>query len=182
MKIEIRAINEEAYPYGGLDSEVLKGRKTVVFTDEDGNYGYLFMKNEEIEMLGAEYIATHSKLEYSEVCEGWFAAVSQNDYHNDTHLNPPRTIEVCFVETMRGVDTEIWKEVDGKHYFMRQRFREPFARWLTCYKTQYGWEDGACIRPNITFRHGQQTETTRYDDWNGTAVYGDLFNPSFTEG
>lgn len=65
---------------------------------------------------------------------------------------------------------------------MRLRFREPFARWLTCYKTQHGWEDGCCVHPNITFRNGEQTETTRYDDWNETAVYSDSFNPNFTEG
>lgn len=183
MKVEIRAINEEeAHPYGGLNAEVLTDRKAVVFTDDDGHTGILFMKNDEIEMMGEEYIATHSKLEYSRFCEEWFATVSQNDYRNDPARNPPKTIDVRFVEMMNGVYAEIWREADGGRYFMRQRFNEPFARWLTCYKTQYGWEDGACIRPNITFRHGQQTETTRYDDWNGSAVYSDSFNQNFLEG
>lgn len=183
MKIEIRAISEEeAHPYGGLDAPALTDRRTVIFTDDEGHTGILFMKNEGIERLGEEYIATHSKLEYSSVCDEWFARVSENDWHNDPLRNPPRTIEVSFVELMRGENTEIWRAADGKRFFMRQRFREPFARWLTCRKTQNGWEDGFCVRPNITFRNGEQTETTRYDDWNETAVYSDSFNPNFTEG
>lgn len=183
MKVEIRAISEgEAHPYGGLDAPALADRRTVIFTDDEGHTGILFMKNKDIERLGEEYIATHSRLEYSGVCKEWFARVSENDYHNDPQRNPPQTIDVGFVEAMNGVYAEIWREVNGPRYFMRLRFREPFARWLTCYKTQHGWEDGCCVRPNITFRNGEQTETTRYDDWNETAVYSDSFNPNFTEG
>lgn len=59
---------------------------------------------------------------------------------------------------------------------------EPFARWLVCRERQGWWEDGACVRPNITFRHRKQTEKVRYDDWNETAAYSDTFNPNFREG
>lgn len=72
--------------------------------------------------------------------------------------------------------------MDNGGYLMRQLCREPFARWLTCYKHQGWWEDGNRIRPNITFRHRKQTEKVRYDDWNETAAYSDTFNPNFREG
>lgn len=61
MQIEIRDITpEEAAPYGGIASAVLAGRKTVVFTDADGNSGKLYMKEEEIDVLGERYIAENS--------------------------------------------------------------------------------------------------------------------------
>lgn len=44
------------------------------------------------------------------------------------------------------------------------------------------WMDGNCIRPNVTFRNGTQTETVLYDDWNGTAAYNSTFNPNFKKG
>lgn len=77
MEIEIRDITpEEAAPYGGNNSAVLAGRKTVVFTDADGNSGKLYMKEEDIELLGESYIAENSTMEYSKVCEEWFPKVS----------------------------------------------------------------------------------------------------------
>ena len=183
MQIEIRDITpEEAAPYGGPTSAVLAGRKTVVFTDADGNSGKLYMKEEEIDVLGQQYIAENSIMKYSELCDVWFPAVSWNAYKNDPARNPPKTIDVEFVCDMEGECTEIWRRLDTGGYLMRQLCREPFARWLTCYKRQGWWEDGNRIRPNITFRHGKQTEKVRYDDWNETAAYSDTFNPNFREG
>ena len=67
MQIEIRDITpEEAAPYGGNNSAVLAGRKTVVFTDADGNSGKLYMKEEEIDVLGERYIAENSTMEYTQ--------------------------------------------------------------------------------------------------------------------
>lgn len=58
MQIEIRDITpEEAAPYGENADIVLTGRKTVVFTDADGNVGKLYMKEEDIDLLGKQYIA-----------------------------------------------------------------------------------------------------------------------------
>lgn len=183
MQIEIRDITpEEAAPYGGPTSAVLAGRKTVVFTDADGNSGKLYMKEEEIDVLGQQYIAENSIMKYSELCDEWFPAVSWNAYKNDPARNPPKTIDVEFVCDMEGECTEIWRRLDTGGYLMRQLCREPFARWLTCYKRQGWWEGGNRIRPNITFRHGKQTEKVRYDDWNETAAYSDTFNPNFREG
>lgn len=45
----------------------------------------------------------------------------------------------------------------------------------------YG-DNADCIRPNVTFRNGTQTETVLYDDWNGTAAYNSTFNPNFKKG
>lgn len=183
MKIEIRDITlEEAAAYGEQSDIVLAGRKAVVFTDDDGNVGKLYMKEEDIALLGKRYIAENSTMEYSKVCEEWIPRVSWNAYMNDPERNPPKTIDVEFAEMLAGEDTEIWRRLDTGGYLMRQLCREPFARWLTCYKRQGWWESGNRIRPNITFRHGEQTEKVRYDDWNGTAAYSDTFNSNFREG
>lgn len=183
MKIEIRDITpEEAEPYSVHADVVLTGRKTVVFTDEKGNTGQLYMKEEDIELLGESYIAENSTMEYSDVCGEWFPKVSWNAYKNDPQRNPPKTIDVEFICDMVGERTEIWRRLDTGGYLMRKLCNEPFARWLVCCKRQGWWEDGARIRPNITLRHGKQTEMVRYNDWNETAAYSDTFNPNFREG
>ena len=108
MEVEIRDITpEEAAPYGGPTSAVLAGRKTVVFTDADGNSGKLYMKEEEIDVLGQQYIAENSIMKYSELCGEWFPEVSWNAYKNDPARNPPKTIDVEFVCDMEGECTEI---------------------------------------------------------------------------
>lgn len=183
MQIEIRNITpEEAVPYGGNTSAVLAGRKTVVFTDADGNSGKLYMKEEEIDVLGERYIAENSTMEYSKLCDEWFPKVSWNAYKNDPTRNPPKTIDVEFVCEVKEEYTEIWRRLDTGGYLMRKLCREPFARWLTCRKYPSSWMYGNCIRPNVTFRHGAQTETVFYDDWNGTAAYSGTFNPNFRKG
>lgn len=83
---------------------------------------------------------------------------------------------------MDGECTEIWRRLDTGGYLMRKLCNEPFARWLTCHKCGASWMDGNCIRPNVTFRNGTQTETVLYDDWNGTAAYNSTFNPNFKKG
>ncbi len=113
MEIEIRDIApEEAAPYGENADIVLTGRKAVVFTDADGNVGRLYMKEEDIDLLGKQYIAENSTLEYSKVCEEWFPKVSWNAYKNDPQRNPPKTIDVEFVCDMNSERTEIWRRLD----------------------------------------------------------------------
>ena len=147
MQIEIRDITpEEAAPYGENADIVLTGRKTVVFTDADGNVGKLYMKEEDIDLLGKQYIAENSTLEYSKVCGEWFPKVSWNAYKNDPQRNPPKTIDVEFICDMVGERTEIWRRLDTGGYLMRKLCNEPFARWLVCCKRQGWWEDGARIR------------------------------------
>ena len=119
MQIEIRDITpEEAAPYGENADIVLTGRKTVVFTDADGNVGKLYMKEEDIDLLGKQYIAENSTLEYSKVCGEWFPKVSWNAYKNDPQRNPPKTIDVEFICDMVGERTEIWRRLDTGGYLM----------------------------------------------------------------
>lgn len=67
MKVEIRDITkEEAVPYGDNADIVLAERKAVVFTDDAGNTGKLYMKEEDVELLGEQYIAENSKMEYAQ--------------------------------------------------------------------------------------------------------------------
>lgn len=183
MKVEIRDIaKEEAAPYGDNADIVLTGRKAVVFTDDMGNTGKLYMKEEDVELLGERYIAENSKMEYSRVCEEWIPSVSWNAYKNDQTRNPPKTIDVEFVCDVSEEYAEIWRRLDSGGYLMRKLCREPFARWLTCRKYPSSWMDRNSLRPNVTLRHGKQTETVFYDDWNGTAAYSSTFNPNFRKG
>lgn len=183
MKIEIRDITpEEAAEYGEQSDILLADRKAVVFTDDDGNTGVLFMEQKDIDTLGKRYIEENSRIGYSTVMGEWIPNVSWNAYMNNPERNPPKTIEVEFVELIAGEDTEIWHRLDTGGYLMRKLCNEPFARWMTCYKHKFWYGEGNRIRPNITFRNGKQTETVRYDDWNETAAYSDTFNPNFREG
>lgn len=187
MELQIRLISEieigELNACGMPGNKLAQERLAAVFTDEAGHSGKLFIEPEIIERLGAQYIASHTTLEYSNVCGEWFPKLSQNDYYNDPARNPPKTIEVSFIEEKCGEQTEVWKSVETGNYFLRMLCREPFARWMTCgNRTMTGFTDRAEIRPNVTFKHGEQTETVHYDDWNGPAAYSDTFNPNFREG
>lgn len=186
MKIDVRDMKREeinSLTDAGFDGDrIANERKTLVATDGDGNTAIAYVEESAIERLGVEYIREHAKLVFSKELDEWFLRISENDFHNDPARNPPRTIDVRFVEDMHGENTEIWRNVDTGAYYMRQLCREPFARWLTCDKRHSGWDDRACVRPNITFRHGSQTETTTFDDWNGTAAYSSTFNPYFRQG
>ena len=148
MKVEIRDITkEEAVPYGDNADIVLAERKAVVFTDDAGNTGKLYMKEEDVELLGEQYIAENSKMEYSEVCKEWFPSVSWNAYKNDQTRNPPKTIDVEFVCDMDGECTEIWRRLDTGGYLMRKLCNEPFARWLTATNAvPRGWTGTASAR------------------------------------
>ncbi len=186
MKLQIRLMTSEEIgelnACGMPGGELSQGRLAVVVTDKENNTGKMFLETEIIERLGAKYIASHTKLEYSEVCKQWFPKLSQNDYYNDPERNPPKVIEVRFIEEKRGEQTEVWKNVETGEYYLRMLCREPFARWMTCgNRSMAGFTDRAEIRPNVTFKHGKQTETVRYDDWNGPAAYSDTFNPNFRE-
>lgn len=58
MKVEIRDVTkEEAVPYGDNADIVLAERKAVVFTDDAGNTGKLYMKEEDVELLGEQWDA-----------------------------------------------------------------------------------------------------------------------------
>ena len=60
----------------------------VVFTDDDGNEGYLIIPTEFVEKAGLDYIRDHTSLEWSSFCEEWFARLSFNDFYNDVERNP----------------------------------------------------------------------------------------------
>lgn len=89
MEIEIRDITpEEAAPYDENADIVLTGRKAVVFTDADGNVGRLYMKEEDIDLLGKQYIAENSTLEYSKFakngsrrCHGTHTRTTRREIH-----------------------------------------------------------------------------------------------------
>ena len=186
MKIQIREISAQDIQKvceSGLPGEnLLSDRVTLVCTDDEGHTAISYMQKQQLERLGIEYIQTHSWLEYSEVMDEYFMKLSQNDFYNDPIKNPPKTIDVRFIECKMGEDTEVWQNVETHQYYLRMLSgRERFARWMTCGSRMTNWEDRSIVRPNITFCNGCQTETVRYDDWNDTAAYDEPggFNPNF---
>lgn len=54
---------EYARPLAFSDS-VLEGRTKVTATDEAGNSAWLFIKDEDLERLGKEYVESHVSLSY----------------------------------------------------------------------------------------------------------------------
>lgn len=182
LKLTVYNLEEsdyQLYTDAGFNRSILLGRKRVRFEDEQGNVGISYVLETDIEKTGLPYLAENTEMEFNRVTKEWIPTISWDAYMNDLKRNPPKTVDVQFVETMTGEDTEIWKRLDGKGYLMRQLCREPFARWLTCDRKQGGWLDGNNLRPNITLRNGDQTETVLYNDWNGTAAYSETFNPNF---
>ena len=173
---EIGELNERGMPGDALAKE----RMTVEATGQNGQTGKLFVDSETVELLGEEYIASHTVLEYDNFCEEWFLRLSQNDHYNNLKINPQKLIEVRFVEEKRGEHTEVWKSIETGAYYLRMLCNEPFARWMTCgSRTMGGFVDKNEVRPNVVFKNGDQTEGVRYNDWNGTAAYADSFNPHF---
>lgn len=75
MKVEIRDITkEEAVPYGDNADIVLAERKAVVFTDDAGNTGKLYMKEEDVELLGEQYIAEIQRWSIARFAKSGFRA------------------------------------------------------------------------------------------------------------
>jgi len=161
--------------------DLLDDRMRMDVTDEQGNSGYTYIPEAMVQRLGTEYIAKHCTLEHSEVFEEWYPRITEEDFYNDPDRNPPKTIQVKFVEMKPGEDTEVWQNVATGSYYLRQLCREPFARWLTADKRMYGFEDRNLFRPNITIQNvaNGQTERVYYKDWNETAAYSDTFNANF---
>ena len=162
-------------------SEMLGGRTKVVVTDEEGNSGYCFMKDENIEKLGKRYIESHAKLRYSSFFERWEVNISENDFYNDTEKYPEKEIQLTYCGIDPGTGREVYKGVDGKRYYLRETHypRERFAKWFV-YGCKRAIDEGDEPRANLIFVFNGQKEKVRYDDWNGVAAYSDTFNEDFT--
>jgi len=181
---EPTAEDRKSYKDSDIDPSVLDGRIKAVFTDSEGHCGTLFLKTDFYERLGEEYIARNCKLEYSTFLENWQVEVSENAYYNNSVLNPPVTVPLKFIGIRHSDGSEIYRGIgnashQNRSHFLRQvSKRENFARWVSSqnYKDE---ERDCCCRPNITFELNGQTESIKYDDWNGVAAYSDTFNPNF---
>ncbi len=185
-RVTIRPFNEndkEFFRKAGYNAEELAADRMIFELDEGaGKKALTAIEKTDIDLYGEEFLKSHAKLKWDSFLEEYVVKIPKNDYWNDPALFPLKTIDVEFVEMMYGEDTEIWKCQETGKYYMRQLFREPFARWLSCYKKHGNYQDRAEIRANITFRNGDQTETVTYNDWNGNAAYSDTFNPMFNAG
>ena len=80
MKVEIRDVTkEEAVPYGDNADIVLAERKAVVFTDDAGNTGKLYMKEEDVELLGEQYNGTQTE---TVLYDDWNGTAAYNSTFN----------------------------------------------------------------------------------------------------
>lgn len=184
MKALIRKITEadvEEFAASGLgmSADFVACHKAVEFKDEFGHKSTLYLAQRDIDKLGIDYIQEHTTLRYSNVCNEWFAALSEDDYHNDLKKNPAKTVDVRFVTQKPGENTEVWQDIETGQYLLRLRSKEHFAKWMTCGDENTGWDDRCEVRPNLTFRNAGETETVKYRDWNGVAAYSDEFNSNF---
>lgn len=162
------------------DASCLDERMKITVKDDEGHTAELFVLKTDISRLGKKYIRSHITVYYDTTLCGWFANLSENDYHNDPKRNPEKVIRVKFDGMEGGTGYEIYKGVDDGRYYLREVFypRENFARWHVCGKRRVQ-DDGDEPRANLIFEHGKQREKVRYDDWNGVAAYSDTFNKDF---
>lgn len=184
MKVKFSAPTQQdkaeyARPLAFSDS-VLDGRTKATATDEAGNSAWLFIKNEDLERLGKEYVENHISLSYSKVFNGYHLSLSQNDYYNDPERYPEKVIRVRFDGLEEGTGREVYRGIDTGRYYLREvSSRENFARWLVCGKRRHQ-DDGDEPRANLVFECNGHRERVRYDDWNGVAAYSDTFNQEFS--
>lgn len=164
-----------------MDGIDLDGRIKIM-AEDGGKTAVTYMQIDVYNRLGADYITENIQLEYSAFCDEWFINISENNYYNDTTRNPERTIELEFVAVQNSAGAEIYRDVESGKYWLRYvSNREDFAKWLVCGTRAPQNDDGNEPRPNITLKHGQQTERLTYHDWNGTCAYSDTFNRNFSK-
>ena len=148
--------------------------------DADGNSSYLFLREKEFQLLGEEYISSHVQLDYMSSIEDWCVLLDVNPFYNDETRFPPKTITVQRWGHHDARFEEIYYCPDTKRYYIRQlASHENFARWISAYRKQGYFEDGAEIRANVTFVCDGESEKVTYNNWNGNAAYSDTFNPNF---
>ena len=179
MKITFTLPTEQdCIDMGGIN---LDGRIKLTAVDGDKT-AYTYMKIEDYNRLGIEYISKNIQLEYSSFCDEWFIKVSKDNYRNDTARNPEKTIELNFISTYTGTGAELYRDIESGKYWLRYvSDREDFAKWLVCGVRKPQNDDGNEPRPNITLKHNGQTEKLTYRDWNGTCAYSDTFNRNFNK-
>lgn len=183
MKIEIVPITEsdfEEFEVSGMDAKAcLDGRIKLLCQDENGNKAESYIKQEEIERFGVDYIQNHAYLEHFQACNMWIFRYSKNDWYNDETRNPARVIELFFCGIEEGTGREIYKGIKTKRYYLREVYtRQSFSKWYVCGSRRTA-DDGSEPRPNLIFKFGEETEKVIYNDWNGVAAYKDQFNPHF---
>lgn len=185
MKVKFSKPNENDYKKFTdahlCASSCLEGRIKITVKDDDGNTAELFVKKEELDRLGEDYICSHITMQYSSYFREWFAKLSQNDYYNDTERNPEKVIVVKFEGIEGGTGREVYKGIENERYYLRENHfpRKNFAKWLICGKYRKT-DDGYEPRANLIFECNGQREKVRFDDWNGVAAYKDTFNKDFS--
>jgi len=153
-----------------------ENRIKVTVTYNDGRSGYCFMEKERVNRLGHPYIVDHARL--SSALDEWRVDISENDYYNDLQRNPELVISVEYVGIESGTGREIYRSAVGATFYREVFYpRESCAKWWV----QIGKNDIGRVRPNVIFDHNGQREKTRYDDWNDSMAYSDLFNVKFNE-
>lgn len=181
MKVTFSAPTQQDKAEYAFFASVLEGRTKVTATDEAGNSAWLFIKDEDLQRLGKEYVERHLSLSYSQVFNGYHLSLSQNDYYNDPERYPEKVIRVRFDGIEEGTGREVYRGLDTGRYYLREvSRREKFARWLVCGKRRHQ-DDGDEPRANLVFEFNGHRERVRYDDWNGVAAYSDTFNPEFSK-
>lgn len=183
MKIKFSAPTEYDYREfeDTLSRSCLDGKIKITATDDEGHTGELFIQQECMDRLGADYIKSHIEIYYNKTLCGWFLKLSENDYYNDIERNPVKVMQVKFEGIEGGTGREIYKEIETEKYFLRENHfpREKFAKWYVCGKRRIS-DDGYEARANLVFECNGEQEQVKYDDWNGVAAYHDTFNEKFS--
>ena len=164
----------------GLDVD-LSGRVRIVgaYREKEVRHAETYMKAEDFERLGVEYIVEHAQLVADLISpSGWCLEIPQDDWYNDTVRNPECQIRVDFIGIQQNTGREIYKDPNGRYYTRTNFFpKEKCAKWHCC--GQEVTDDGWRPRPNTIFVCNGRQEKVTYKDWNGTMAYSDTFNKEF---
>lgn len=170
----------QAYADDGFNIDFSERVKVTVTDEHSEASGYCFMKRENVERLGKQYIADHATLE--PFFDGYRVIVSENDWYNDLRRNPERVIVVSYVGQECGTGRELYKDEDGNRYAREVYFpRESCAKWY-CYGKDRSASDGWHPRPNTIFEYDGRREKVTFDDWNNVMAYSGTFNVNFRKG
>lgn len=177
VKVEFKDITEsDRLMY--VRTDVLENRTKVVATDSDGNVGYSFIENSEIELFGKNYIKTHLSMSFSEALNDWFVKLNRDEYMNDLNHNPLRSIRVKFIEIEKNTGREVYKGiVNGRFYLREVHPKENFAQWFVCGRIRKT-DDGEMPKPNLVFINDNQIEQVKYHDGK-VAAWESTYNKDF---
>ena len=162
----------------GLNFKYLLDEKSKIIEVDDL---YLILNKADYEDFGKDKICKFVFKEHSNFLNKDLLRIDFEKIANDIEFNKPLIIDVEFIKNIDGTVDSIFKAINKDKYYIRNDSeREKYAKWYSAFKQNGLWQDNAPIRPNVTFRLGEETEKVSYSNWNGPEVNSKDYNEKFS--